>query len=391
VTKVQKIALLACPLLIFPIALAIRAVQNEPLPAVPVPAQLAPRAAIVLDKAPPAPPPEPPTASPVNAIVALEHSNDVLEMAASPLTDDLLVESSSALNSYGEPDDYGGVVYLVHLSGTKPEAVQVMSGNNINSASSPQWDPAGKAAYFTYDGGICAPMGSSVCGIFALDPQTGSVRQLLGDSTEGLSISADGSLLAFWDYTTGDKLTVFDVKNKTIVRAWAGEVHNADDLVVRDIAFAPDQKSIFALTYAPKALPLKQFDLRTSEVRTVVTNAHFLLSAADGAYFTQFDPVAANSTPPRALLRIPSSDSAPETLLKDFPYQLSSISGNGRWIVAHDWERGIAIYDTRDHTLRLAGKECQAAAVLPDGRAIYATRGQLISEPAACGLPPAQH
>jgi hypothetical protein len=33
----------------------------------------------------------------VNAIVPLEHSIDVLEMAASPLTDDLLIESSGRL------------------------------------------------------------------------------------------------------------------------------------------------------------------------------------------------------------------------------------------------------------------------------------------------------
>ena len=390
-TKVRKIALLASPLLIFPVALAIRAVQHKPSPSPPAVVQSVPRSAILLDKASPARPPEPAPASPVNALVPLEHSIDVLEMAASPLTNNLLVESSSALNSSGEPDDFGGVVYLVHLSGAKPEAVEVMSGNNIHSGSSLRWDPTGKAAYFTYDNGTCAPMGTGTCGIFVLDPQTGAVRQLLSDSAEGLAISADGSLLSFWDYTTGDKLTVFDVKAKTIVRAWAGEVHSADDLVIKDIVFAPDQKSVFALTYAPGAPRLKQFDLRTGEVRIVPTNANFLLSAADGVYFTEFDPRAANPSPSRPLLRIPSSGSAPETLLKDFPYYLLSISGNGRWIVAHDWERGVAIYDILDHTLRLTGKECQSAAVLSDGRAIYALRGQLIPDPAACGPPPARH
>ena len=70
------------------------------------------------------------------------------------------------------------------------------------------------------------------------------------------------------------------------------------------MAVAPDGKSVFALTYAGRGIPLKQFDLETGKVRTVSRDAHSLLAAADNVYFLQFDPLSANSRQPRRLLKI---------------------------------------------------------------------------------------
>jgi len=310
---------------------------------------------------------------------------DVLEMVAAPMKNELLVVAQSGNDSSGEPDPYGGVLYHIRLGGTQPEAHEIVSGNNVVSGSAPVWNPGGTLAYFTYDNGTCAPMGTGVCGIFTLDPQTGKMEQLLPDSAEGLTISRDGSRLAFWDYTAGNKLTVFDLKTKAVVKAWAGEVHSADDLVVSDIVFAADEKSVFALTYAPREFPLKHFVLDAGQVRTVSLYAHSLVAAADAVYFLQFDPLSATPNQARPLMKISSSDLGPGKVLEDFPYYPRSTSGNGRWIVAHDWRKGIAIYDTRDQSIRVAGKDCQSAAVMADGKVVYAVRGQLTLDSAACG------
>jgi WD40 repeat protein len=152
-----------------------------------------------------------------------------------------------------------------------------------------------------------------------------------------------------------------------------------------DIAFAPDEKSVLALTYAGSEIPLKQFDLQTGKVRTVCHHAQSLVAAADGVYFLQFEPVSAMPESPRALMKISSSASEPEKVLDNFPYYALSTSGNRRWIVAQGKEKGIAIYDTRDQTTRVAGKNCQAAAVMSDSKVIYAVLGDLNADPAACG------
>jgi hypothetical protein len=383
VTKVRKIALPACFLLILPGALAIRAFQNKPLPAsAPPQPTAAARGAIVLDKKPPTTTPEP---APVKGLASLTHSIDVLDMAASPTKNELLVETQSENDRWGEPEAYGGVLYLVRLDGAKPEAQEIVSGNNVVSRSVPVWNPNGSVAYYTYDNGTCAPMGTGICGIFSLDPQTGKVEQVLADSSVGLAISRDGSLLAFWDYTTRDKLTVFNLKTKTIVKAWAGEVHSADDLVVSDMVFAPDEKSVFALTYAPREFPLKQFDLETGAVRTVSLYAHSLIADAESVFFLQFDPLTANPRQARPLMKISTSNSEPEKMLEDFHYYPHSTSGNGRWIVAYNPGKAIVIYDTRDQSTRLAGKDCHSAAVMLDGRVIYGVRGELTFDYAACG------
>jgi hypothetical protein len=131
-----------------------------------------------------------------------------------PACTHLLVATESALNSSGEPEDFGGVLYYVHWDGAKPEAQELMSATT--SIRDPRLGGITVALlpYFNYNNGVCPPMGTGVCGIFALDSQTGKVEQLLGDSTEGLAVSPDGSLLAFWDYTTGDKLDGFQFEDQ---------------------------------------------------------------------------------------------------------------------------------------------------------------------------------
>jgi hypothetical protein len=366
------------------VGLGMRAFQNKsavaPLSPRPVAAA---QAAIVLDKSPSVPVSEP---APIKGIVPLTHSMNVLEIVAAPTKNELLVVTAARKDSSGEEyDAYGGVLYFVHPNSAKSEAQEIVAGNNIVSGSSPVWSPDGTVAYHVYDNGTCAPIGTGICGIFTLDPGTGETRKLLPDSTQGLAISPGGALLAFWDYTTGDKLTILDLKTKTIVQAWAGQVHTADDSVLSDIAFAPDEKSVLALTYAGSEIPLKQFDLQTGKVRTVCHHAQSLVAAADGVYFLQFEPVSAMPESPRALMKISSSASEPEKVLDNFPYYALSTSGNRRWIVAQGKEKGIAIYDTRDQTTRVAGKNCQAAAVMSDSKVIYAVLGDLNADPAACG------
>src|SRR5882724_11222925 len=378
--SVRKVLLLACVPLILPMTLTISALRYELSPVPPRSQAVASaQAKIALDKSTVVPAP-----SPVKGIVALSHSAEVLEIVVAPTENQFLVVTEFGQDKYGEPDAFGGFLYEVRMDKVRPVAREIVSGNNIVSKPSAVWNPDGTAAYYEYDDGKCPPIANNSCGIFKLDAQTGKVEKVSSDSTQGLAISPDGNLLAFWDYTTDDGLTVFDLKRNAIVNSWAGEVHAVDDSLLSDIAFAPDGKSVFALTYAGNETPLKQFDLQTRKVRTVSGNARSLAGVKDSVYFLQFTAAIADSTPAISLMKIAPSDSSVEKVLDDFPYDTILVSGNGKWIVARGGDKGLAIYDTQGRALRTAGPQCQTAAVMPDDRVIYAVRGVLTTDLAAC-------
>lgn len=381
-SRLRILASLAGLLLVLIAAFAIHAFQPKFQSVQPAPKpNVAARAVIALDPTPRAAASKP---EPVKGIVPLPHSGHILDLVASPIKNELLVQSQSTDGQDPEDDPYGGVLYFVNLAGAQPSAQEIVTGNNILNGSRPVWDPKGSVAYFAYDNGSCAPMmGSSVCGIFTFDPQTGKVAQFLADATIGLAISPDGSLLAFWDFTLGDKLTVLDLRTKTVIKSWGDQVHAAADSVLSDIAFMPDGKSLLANTYGTKEIPLKQFDLLTGEVRTLSSYGRSPVTAKDALYFVQFGSASSESPRSEILVKISPDNPEPRKVSEMLPGYGISAGGNRRWLVlAQSWS-GVQIFDARSQSIQVTERNCSSAVVLADGKIIYAVRGQLVSDPAA--------
>lgn len=325
---------------------------------------------------------------PLRGIVPLSNSGQILALVASPTKNEILVQSEAGEADDDQGDAYGGTLYFVNLSGPQPSAQQIVSRDNVISYSSPVWDAKGSLAYFTYDNGTCAPsMGSSICGIFTFNTETGKITHLLGDATAGLAISPDGSLLAFWDYTIDNKLAVLNVNTHSIVKSWAGEVHDADEAGIDELAFARDAKSILASTYDGNEIPLKQFDLSSGEVRIISPYGRYSVVGEDALYFVQFGPAGVNFVRSETLMKISSGNPDPAKVL-DLRYGASlEPSGNPRWLVFRDSWNGIQLFDTRTQKIVATAKNCTTAVSMPDGKIVYGTRGQLVYDPAACTGP----
>jgi hypothetical protein len=262
-----------------------------------------------------------------------------------------------------------------------------MSGTNLLQPDAPVWSPDGATAYFVFDDDKYPP-DPSARGLYAFDRAGGRATRILTDSISGLAISTDGALLAFWDYTNGDQLTVYNVRTRKIVRSWRGQVHSADDLLLTDMAFTADSKSVLARIYA-KEDPLLQFDIATGKTSLFANNVQSVVSAGSNIYFMQFEPVPfTNREHPHGLMKWAVGDPAPTTLIEDFPY-LQLFPNGSRWLIAQSGTNGTAIYDLETGRIETAGASCDTAVVTSSGEVLYVYGGELITDVAVCsGAPP---
>ena len=175
----------------------------------------------------------------------------ILFAAASPQAEEILILAQASNGTYG------GTFFVVRLDRIENQIEELMGGMNLTDPDAPLWSRDGEKAYFIFDTERYGhPERLYDHGLFAWDHESGKVTQILEDSIGGLAITSDDSLAAFWDYSTGDRLTLYDLKMKRVIRSWPGQVHSEDDLVLSDLAFTPDGKSVLALLYGPHENPL---------------------------------------------------------------------------------------------------------------------------------------
>lgn len=350
----------------------------------PPPLQFHARARAVLLPAAPQPTPQTP---PHAAAAGLSSSLWIYFAVPAPLGDRLVVVAATRKESSGSVDPYSGAIYLLQLS--DGSARPIAEGTNLVSIAAPVWSRDGGHVYFALDTGCEMDRpGASACGLFDFDVARGTRTQLTADSTLGLALSPDGSQLAFWDFTRNDQLVVLNLQSKQVVRSWGGQVHAIDDAQLSDLAFAPDGRSLLALTYGEKqANTLQAFDLASGAVRTVAALVQSLVAAANAVYYLQFEPVPfTNPEYPHALYRISSGAPEPVRVLDDFPYLALTPGGSGRWLTAR--MPSPAVYDTETGATQTAGKSCQLAASLADGAVLYTYGGELIRDAHVCDGPP---
>jgi WD40-like Beta Propeller Repeat len=332
----------------------------------------------------PAETPKPPIAH--EAVVTIPGAQSILRAAASPTAEEIFVLAQTSR------DTYGGTFFVVRLDGREKQVESVMGAMNLYEPDAPVWSPDGEVAYFTFDTEkYDHPESTYDYGLFAWDRSSAKTAQIMTDAVGGLALSPDGTLAAFWDYSAGDKLTVFDLKKKQVVRTWQGQVHHEDDLVFSDLAFTPDGKSLLARLYAPVEFAVRRYDIESGKISPFAQDVQSLMTLGDTLYLLQFVPVPFSATEhPHRLTKWTAGATEPATVLGDFHYERLSGNGNG-WLIgetAEGWNRGAAVYDTKTGQIQTAGTSCGSAVVTYSGRILYIFGNEFVADPAVCSGPP---
>lgn len=330
-------------------------------------------------------PPKPPI--PHEAVAEIPGILRILSAVASPTSDDIFVLAQTS------QDSYGGAFFVVRQADAKATVETVLTGTNAAYSDAPVWSPDGATAYFTFDPGYTAAGESkSGNGLLAWERATGKVTQVLSHTVGGLAISDDGKLAGFWDYTLGNKLTVYSLERKQVLRSWGGQTHSADDLVIHDVLFTPGGKSLLARLYVPREDPVMEYDVASGKMGPFSENIQSMAAAGDTLYFLQF-ALAPGNTPrqPHRLAKWKDGALEPVTVLEDFPYFALRGSARSPWLIAGSvlgYATGTAVYETRSAELRTAGKSCASAIVTSSGRILYVFGNELVADPAVCSGPP---
>lgn len=328
---------------------------------------------------------KPPTAH--EAVATIPGARRILFAAASPSAEEIFVLAEMS------QDSYGGTFFVVRLGGAAGKAEVVMERTNAAYSEAPVWSPDGATAYFVFDNGNFLPPGNETGrGLFAWDRSTGKVTQIVKDSIGGLALSPDGTLAGFWDYSAGDKLTVYDLKTKQVVRAWGGQTHSADDMVLSDLAFTPDGKSLLARLYVPRQAPTTRYEISSGKISPFFKNIQSMATLGSSLYFLQYEPVPfSNPEHPHRLMKWTSEGAEPVVAVEDFPSMSLGAGPGSPWLVGGSnggYADGTAVYDTRTGQMQTAGKSCSSTVVTASGKILYVFGNELVGDAAVCSGPP---
>lgn len=323
------------------------------------------------------------------AVATIPGARRILFAAASPSAEEIFILAEMS------QDSYGGTFFVVHLDGAAGKSEVVMEGTNAAYSEAPVWSPDGATVYFVFDNGSFSTSGNDGGhGLFAMERSSRKVTQIVKDSIGGLALSVDGTLAGFWDYSAGDKLTAYNLKTKQVVRSWGGQTHSADDMVLSDLAFTPDGKSLLARLYVPREAPAMQYEIASGKINPFFSNIQSMATLNDSLYFLQYEPLHfSNPEHPHRLMKWTSEGAEPAIAVEDFRYMSLSASPGSPWLVGGSnsgYADGAAIYDTRTGQLQTAGKSCSSAVVTASGKTLYVFGNELVAEAAVCSGPPAR-
>jgi hypothetical protein len=295
--------------------------------------------------------------------VRVPNVKNIFAVAPSPTGGSVLFYGSAEA---AEGETVTGNLFRLRLDPTS-SVVRVKSPGASNPPV-PVWQPDGSSAYFETDDGI-----------YQLSSAGDTPEVLWKGPAEGLAISPDSFLLAFWRIEKGtDTLVVFDLRKKSEARTWRIPDRFESDKSGWDIAFDHDGRALYARTYdEPSNTPLKRFDLGSGNVAVVNPNAYAAAGGKEAVYFIGVSGDA------RSLHKIAAG--ARSTLLaKEFDYDSLGSSGNPRWLVSQDYRtKQMAVLDTETDAIKQVGKH-EAAAVLSDGKLLSVKDAEITIGDSSC-------
>lgn len=288
----------------------------------------------------------------------------IFALAPSPAGSDLLF--------YGSAEEAEGEVVtgrLFRLRLDRPEnGLEQLKAPDASNPPSPVWQPDGSAAYFETDQGI-----------YQLRSAGESAELLWKGPSEGLALSPDGLLLAFWRVQKGaHTLILYDLRKKLEKRAWRVPDRFESDKSGWDVAFAQNGHALYARTYdQTSATPLKRFDVRSGQVTTVSSNCYAVAEGKRAVYFISASGAA------RSLHKI-AAGARPRVVAREFGYDSLTRSGNSRWLVSQNFRtREMAVVDTQTEVIQPIGKH-DSATVLADGQLLFVKGSEMTVGDSTC-------
>ena len=297
--------------------------------------------------------------------VHVANAKSIFAIAPSPVGNNVLFYGSA---EEAEGEIVTGNLFRLRLDGTEGNAVQLKAPDASNPPA-PVWQPDGNSAYFETDEGI-----------YQLSSAGEASPELLWKGpSDGLAISPDGILLAFWRVEKGtDILVLYDLKKKSEGRTWRVPDRFESDKSGWDMAFAHDGRALYARTYdQASSTPLKRFDLDSGNVTIVSPNSYAVAEGKDGVYFI------AASGEARSLHKIVGGIRS-SLVARDFGYDSLSSSGNQRWLVSQDYRtKEMALLDTETDVIKPIGKH-ESASVLSDGKLLFVKGAEITVSDSSC-------
>jgi hypothetical protein len=281
--------------------------------------------------------------------VHVANVKSIFAIAPSPVGRNVLFYASA---EEAEGELVSGNLFRLRLNGAD-SSVAKLEAPNASNPSSPVWNLDGSAAYFETDQGI-----------YQLSLAGGLPKLLLKGASAGIAISPDGLLLAFWRVGQGaDSLIVYDLSKHSEVRTWKVQDRFDSDKSGWDLAFAPDNYTLYARTYdETSSTPLKRFDLASGKVEIVSPDCYAVAEGKGAVYFIAVSDAA------KSLRKIVDATGRSSLVAKDFGYDSLSTGGSPRWVVSRDYRTSeTVILDTETDAIKSIGKH-ESATVLSDGR-----------------------
>lgn len=332
-------------------------------------------------KPPPSPPPPPPI--PHTALVRIERFEYISDLRPSPTRKQVV-----ALATRSNESD--SAFYLLDVEGNAPRTIEIASHFYPQADTVAAWSPDGNSLYYMLFDGECGFLRPrNRCGVFRYDVASGKRTLLFRNGGEGLTLSPDGTLLAYW----GDNgLSVFDLQKGKKIRAWRGLVNGWDDYWLNRIVFSPDGRAIYAQLYG-RGEPWRLFDIESGKSTQVISGLQSAARVGDRVYFLRFQPVPYTNPEHNRELWIIGDDGVARKLwtkpYKDFPYQDLQNAGDSRRLLVSGYH-DLDFYDPKTDSLNKAGGSCTSAAVLRDGTAVFAFGNEIVRDRKVCAGPKPQ-
>lgn len=268
-----------------------------------------------------------------------------------------------------------GFPTLLGMDHTPILVKRLSASESQDTNTQPRWTSDGSKLFFL-----------TVTGIHTMPNKTREARILRKGSFAGLALSPDDSKLAFWNLAPSQEhnytLVVIDLASNTEVRSWTVPNNYDTDQYGFEIAFAADNRSLFARTYDTEGrTPLKEFDLTSGSVKVISDNCSGLASSKDAIYFIE----SGDHGP--GLRKIVRGDSQPRDVVSVFPYDDLMTSGTQRWLVARELRtRKLALVDATNDRIQTVEGRCDSLTVLADGEILYFKKGVISTSVATCSV-----
>ncbi len=279
---------------------------------------------------------------------SLPETKSIFSISPSPEGKDILLYGS---REEAEGEIVTGRLFHLHLGG-KEEKISRLQVPEASNPPPPVWQADASTAYFQTDQGI-----------YKLDLPSGLAELMLDGPSEGLTISSDGLLLAFWRVGKGsDTLVLYDLKKKAETRTWRIPDRFESEKSGWDLAFAHDGHILYARTYDQAGTtPLRAFNTSNGKVAIVHTNCYAAAEAGNAVYFIGV------SGAERSLRKIAGTRNLSSVVAKNFEYDSLSRGGSLRWLVSQNYRtKEVVILDSHTDAIRKIGKH-ESAAALSDG------------------------